>query len=276
MENNELLEDVLRKNIFDQVKNRQINLTDFERDYLNKVSLFTYESLSLINYSAGLPYLSKTLKLLMGNNKENILKNPFFKILTTLENALFNQFILLFANLFTKKYVKEDTFSIRSLFRTIGKMNKGKIVIDSKLPNLIDNNDESKETLEKVLLFFDDDENSKTIDYYLELRNKVIAHPTINRNFSGLGNKLNHFIIFLLELNDLLYKLLGLNQIIDFEKLYKDEVANWGFMFETVKKNVASITSDDLTNEIVSAYEEMKEKTYKKNKFPFKQDECNS
>lgn len=270
MENNELLEDVLRKNIFDQVKNRQINLTDFERDYLNKVSLFTYESLSLINYSAGLPYLSKTLKLLMGNNKENILKNPFFKILTTLENALFNQFILLFANLFTKKYVKEDTFSIRSLFRTIGKMNKGKIVIDSKLPNLIDNNDESKETLEKVLLFFDDDENSKTIDYYLELRNKVIAHPTINRNFSGLGNKLNHFIIFLLELNDLLYKLLGLNQIIDFEKLYKDEVANWGFMFETVKKNVASITSDDLTNEIVSAYEEMKEKTYKKNKFPFK------
>lgn len=168
-----LYEDDLKKYIDTQIKDKKIKLTEYEEKYLKKVSLFTYESVNFIKYSAAMRYFSNSLKFLIEVNQTNALKNPFFQALMTLEMALFNNFILSFANLFTLLTPKEDTFSILSLFKTIGKKEQKLIKIKDKLPNLVKNNFKTREGLKRVYDFFENVENKEIIEIYRKLRVNV-------------------------------------------------------------------------------------------------------
>ncbi len=254
-----LFEDDLKKYIDIQIRDKKIKLTEYEEKYLKKVSLFTYESVNFIKYSAAMRYFSNSLKILMEINQINALKNPFFQLLMTIEMALFNNFILSFSNLFTLLNPKEDTFSIFSLFKTIGKKEKKLIHIQEELPNLVKNNFKTREGLKRVYDFFENKENKEIIEIYRKLRVHIVAHHTTERNYDKLEQRLNVFPKFVSEVNPLLYELLGLRQDIDFKKLYEKEIDIWAFYFGTIKIKGAYLLSDEITDKIIDAFEKMKE-----------------
>jgi len=173
----ETINEVIHKQVSNNLSNLVLNT--MEQEFILKFELFIEDSLSLASYGATLPYLNKALVYLLNKSEENAIQNPFIKIAMTLEDATFKAFILTFANLFNINNPKDDTFTIRSLFRSIGKIENGLVVIDSSMPSLIKNNFNTRQLCKNVLGFFDDKNNKNIIESYVNLRNHEVGHSTV-------------------------------------------------------------------------------------------------
>jgi hypothetical protein len=256
------IDEVIKKQISDSTSTLLLNKD--EQEFTEKFSLLIKDCLSLARYGASLPYLSKSLELLLSKNEDNILLNPFFKIAMTMEDATFNAFILNFANLFNTNSPKEDTYTIRSLVRCIGKFKNGVIVINTNLPSLIKNNFKTRELCKNVLGFFDDKNNKSIIDSFANLRNHEIGHSTIKPvDYTLIESNLNHFIEFIFTTVEGLYDILDIQDRVLIRQVYEEDRDRWGFFLNNVILYSEVITSDDFTHKIVNAFNKAKSNTRK-------------
>lgn len=244
------------------------SLNDLEKEFISKIILFQRESLSLINYAASMPYLNNSLNLLVEKNQQNFLGNPFSRLLMTAEDAIFKTFIITFANLFNIQSVKKDTFSIRTIFKTIGDYDKGLIVITNLMPNLITNNHKTREAVKKVFNFLEDKNNKIIINGFDDIRDHDVAHATNKeKDYNVILTNLNSFIDFLCETLDDLYVILKFKNNIDFKKAYENEVDRWAFYFNNVKENADFLISNELTSKIKNAFDEGRKNKIDNRKF---------
>ncbi len=259
-QNNQSMEEWVFDDVKNQLRGKQLNTDDIE--YLEKFSLFNEQVFSLLSYSAAMMYLNPSLRYLVNLNEENTLKNPFFKILMTLEDTNYKIFIVSFANLFNLNSTKNDTFTIRTLLREIGIKRNGKVEFKKNSTVLFNQNDRNKALLERTLNFFDNKEHKKDIKSMVDLRNHIIAHPTTKDfDYNELPKKLNEYTEFLLFCIENLYIIMDLDQQIDFRTHYKEERYRWAFYFNTIKKYGSKITSNSFIDPMLDAYEISKKMT---------------
>lgn len=259
---NESFDQIIRDNILSQVKKK--NLTEKHIDFFEKMSIFTSEYHELIDFGSGMAYLHESIIYLVETNKTNANRNPFFPLLLTYEKTLFNNFILLFANLFTLITPKEDSFSIYNLLKTISIKEKGIINIDENFRTIIKNNFETREFLKKSYSFFENKDNKTKIGAYVKVRNEIIAHPTRNSNYGDIEHNLNHFLEFIIDFSEGLHKIFGISHHFDGREQKKEVTARWGFYYENIKKHGLTILSDEFTEAIEKAFNTMKFNTYNK------------
>lgn len=239
------------------LKNKTLN--DYEKDFVNKIILFQRESLSLLSYASSMPYLNTSLNLLVKQNEKNFLNNPFSHLIMVAEDAIFKIFIVTFANLFNLRSVKKDTFSIYSIFKSIGDYDNGVIVITTLMPNLIKNNHKTREAVKKVFDFLGDKDNKKVINAFDDIRDHDVAHATVKeKDYKTILTNLNLFIDFLNETLNSLYQILNFKNSILFKEAYEKYVDKWAFFLNNVTYNSKFLTSDALTKKILDAFVEGK------------------
>ncbi|MBN2797306.1 MAG: hypothetical protein JXR88_17980 [Clostridia bacterium] len=257
-------QDTIDEVINNQIKNStsHLNLNDKEKDFLKKFALLVEDALTISSYGAALPYLHKSLISLISKNEDNALINPFIKIGMTMEDATFRSFIILFANLFNINSIKEDTFSIRTLFRSFSEYKNDLIVIDGTMPNILNNSFKLRELCKRVFRFFSEKSNIEIISNFVDMRNHGIGHSTIKAiDYTTIEKNLNHFFDFLIVIIEELYDILKIKVCIDIRKAYDEDRNRWGFYLSNINKYENKILSNEFTIELTKAYEIAKNKT---------------